>query len=559
MSKRSFSDESEHEEKEKINPPKKKSRNKPKSHSSANDFAKPSELRGNEKSNDQPIEKRPEVTKPESVSNKLNAFMFSSSNETGPTAKSLEANVASQFGSGMVVSKPCAQFIKRNPVPKQINANPAAATPFSRTGSGSVFSKNPAQNLESMIEPQLPISTLFKTPSSTLTVPVSQFPSTYSSSESQITWVNSPVRVFIMNCINQPTLKIKLAKLKQPTHKWLSELSDLEFPETIIQIVHAKNLLDMQQLVWVVKRLQPPFALDMRLKMKKILCKLLSSDLNLTTLEPQLTFESAFHQFRMQYHASCGFDNWAFTVNTENKALCFNQPFQRQIGFLRFQSLDLCSCIAAAVFTEYIIRINRQGNFNNHLDVSKFLARNSVMLATTIHSLMENRGPELCLNYLNIIAALDCSQTKDYKAFDEPDICGKLLTHLKKYPILITSFNVELAFHNPSNQAVQFDEQPSPPPGGRQTHAMVMVGARYEDGKYFYLLQNFWRYRIFVEVSANYLDRCGAVAVFLKNPELLQDFSAEVPNDLRNNFDVAETLDGADSSEIPIIQEDEYY
>lgn len=51
-------------------------------------------------------------------------------------------------------------------------------------------------------------------------------------------------------------------------------------------------------------------------------------------------------------------------------------------------------------------------------------------------------------------------------------------------------------------------------------HAMVLLGTRTnEHGERFYLLQNWWRGKQFVEVSASYLEKCEATVYFVKTPQ----------------------------------------
>ena len=50
-----------------------------------------------------------------------------------------------------------------------------------------------------------------------------------------------------------------------------------------------------------------------------------------------------------------------------------------------------------------------------------------------------------------------------------------------------------------------------------ETHSMVLIGARKSsEGKYFFLLQNWWEGRYFIEVSGEYMHHCEAQITFVK-------------------------------------------
>ena len=56
---------------------------------------------------------------------------------------------------------------------------------------------------------------------------------------------------------------------------------------------------------------------------------------------------------------------------------------------------------------------------------------------------------------------------------------------------------------------------------------MVIIGThKKEDGKFTFLLQNWWRKRQLIEVSAEYLSQIGATIVFVKKEvkEIPEDF-----------------------------------
>jgi len=50
---------------------------------------------------------------------------------------------------------------------------------------------------------------------------------------------------------------------------------------------------------------------------------------------------------------------------------------------------------------------------------------------------------------------------------------------------------------------------------------MVLLGHRYDKikNKQYFLLQNWWKNKQFVEVDEDYLEKCGAVITFIKTPQ----------------------------------------
>lgn len=55
--------------------------------------------------------------------------------------------------------------------------------------------------------------------------------------------------------------------------------------------------------------------------------------------------------------------------------------------------------------------------------------------------------------------------------------------------------------------------------GYTETHSMVAVGYREANGTKYFLLQNWWQNKQFVEVDKEYLTRCGGVMYFITTPE----------------------------------------
>lgn len=96
--------------------------------------------------------------------------------------------------------------------------------------------------------------------------------------------------------------------------------------------------------------------------------------------------------------------------------------------------------------------------------------------------------------------------------------CDILLERVSDWPALVSAFNVfnefrdqEQVFFSSSLYEVGSDEELT------GMHSMVLIGGRKSSvGEYFFLLQNWWEGKYFIEVSAEYMHRCNAIITFVK-------------------------------------------
>ena len=98
-----------------------------------------------------------------------------------------------------------------------------------------------------------------------------------------------------------------------------------------------------------------------------------------------------------------------------------------------------------------------------------------------------------------------------------------------------------------STDQIQF----SVPPGNQldtPRHAMLLIGARKDkDGEYFFLVQNWWKARPFLELSGRYLASCDAKISFL-DPNVIKLERRAENEGILNDALYAETC--SDSGEI---------
>jgi len=86
---------------------------------------------------------------------------------------------------------------------------------------------------------------------------------------------------------------------------------------------------------------------------------------------------------------------------------------------------------------------------------------------------------------------------------------------LKQYgPALVSHFRVFEDFRNVTTHVHYGSAMKAK--GALGMHAMVLVGARNDGGKQYFLLQNWWKGKQFIEVDADYMESCGATVSFIE-------------------------------------------
>jgi hypothetical protein len=89
----------------------------------------------------------------------------------------------------------------------------------------------------------------------------------------------------------------------------------------------------------------------------------------------------------------------------------------------------------------------------------------------------------------------------------------RLLGELRHRPVLVSSFTVRRSLF--FSEDVKFDCSDEGKLESLGMHAMVMIGGRKKNGKYYFLLQNWWSNRYFIEVSESYLQFAAASVTFV--------------------------------------------
>jgi hypothetical protein len=177
----------------------------------------------------------------------------------------------------------------------------------------------------------------------------------------------------------------------------------------------------------------------------------------------------------------------------------------------RSQRSGICYMHAAAVLQHYAIaKAKRDRNANatlNHdmIDLVEHI-RTNFSTTQLENYLFGTGGGGRAAEFLSSILQPDSVVGYDIALND--------VDNLKNYgPLLVYGFHVYDDFRNISQHHHYGRPQGSQSDG---THAMVLVGHRYQNGKSMFLLQNWWHQKQFVEVDIEYLRRCKANFAFVE-------------------------------------------
>ena len=85
-------------------------------------------------------------------------------------------------------------------------------------------------------------------------------------------------------------------------------------------------------------------------------------------------------------------------------------------------------------------------------------------------------------------------------------------------PILVSEFQVYQDFLEENRFLYHGDSEDSEE-GSVGMHSMLIIGYRKENDKVYYLLQNFWEKKQFIEVDGVYLKKCGATLYYVETSQ----------------------------------------
>lgn len=154
--------------------------------------------------------------------------------------------------------------------------------------------------------------------------------------------------------------------------------------------------------------------------------------------------------------------------------------------------------------------------------------------------ILDNKGGT---SFLELKAILQPDSKFAHVYFDtDDDVVPTIVSNLKKYgPCLVSNFLVTTDFCDKKVHrhcgSLDKDSKGS-------GHAMVMVGYKYDEGKHWFLLQNWWLEKQFVEMDIEYLASCSPSLHWVTTEQ------TEIPEGKPTNFGIwleteaAEFLDG---------------
>jgi hypothetical protein len=211
----------------------------------------------------------------------------------------------------------------------------------------------------------------------------------------------------------------------------------------------------------------------------------------------------------------------------------------------RFQHSSLCYMHAPAVVQYYVIWHNRtraDPNATYHpgmIDLAVEIARRFIARQLEDH-IFHDRG-DFSRIFLKTILH------PGSKVIDRaPDLpIEGLMDALREYgPALVSQFHVYPDFMNKSAHHHHGLPEIDPKSINTDTHAMVLVGIRTDEAAdVFYLLQNWWSGKQFVEVSRAYILACEAQFHFVTTPQDSVPSGHGVHSGRMHSFELAEGLE----------------
>ena len=188
---------------------------------------------------------------------------------------------------------------------------------------------------------------------------------------------------------------------------------------------------------------------------------------------------------------------------------------------LRKQNSGLCHLHAPIVLEHYLIAISTHCEVCSSIDIG--LYESDLLSGESLVELLVKNKSGNSQKTLKDICKLQEHQTKRYAMPDKDElpaayaeICEKVFMRVRNEPALVSGFTVFPDFNDATK--VSFVGLPNFGDSDEK-HSMVLIGARKSTtGDYFFLLQNWWDTKYFVEVSGDCMYHCGAVITFVNVP-----------------------------------------
>ena len=177
----------------------------------------------------------------------------------------------------------------------------------------------------------------------------------------------------------------------------------------------------------------------------------------------------------------------------------------------RVQESGLCYLLAPIVLQHFLVTCGSGGTEHQMINAGKFVAEEFTPGQILDHLTKEDGGPSQ--RFAKQIMGLHWNELKVVvisKILFLPEV---LAATLKKYGVgLVSYMHADSNFNDGTDKCSYLDDDSKDNGGG---HAMVVVGHRTHAGRHIFLLQNWWRNKQLIEVSAEYMVKSQAQVHFV--------------------------------------------
>lgn len=245
-----------------------------------------------------------------------------------------------------------------------------------------------------------------------------------------------------------------------------------------------------------------------------------------------VTFDNEYQSFCLKYPRwkSCRlniFESFMNQIGLNDKAalkpILFWEAYEhiKDLKVIRRQMSGLCFIHAPVVLQHYLCSIGSDGLVNNEmLDIEKvsskfykgdalydYIIRNEG--GSSLNVLRDIIAPENRISKISI-------PNKSMLANLYSQTCQTVTQLLQIKPALVSGFVVDDNFQTSNSVSFRGTVNHRSIKG---LHAMVLIGARIDpvDGEYWFLLQNWWKDRFFIEVTGEYLASSECSLNFVEN------------------------------------------
>jgi hypothetical protein len=216
----------------------------------------------------------------------------------------------------------------------------------------------------------------------------------------------------------------------------------------------------------------------------------------------------------------------------------------KHLKTIRRQMSGLCFMHAPVVLQHYMYNIYLQDKSElKMIDVAKYIKK--YWVGNKMLDYLERDSGGRSEDFLKEITNNKC-KTVIYVIPEEntqlsDTICDIILNMLKTKPAIVSEFKIDKNFHQKGlsfNGKINNNEVIG-------LHSMLLVGGlKDNNGKYFFLLQNWWSNRYFIEVSSEYLCSSECKISFISNDitEIPDEFPYVCSSYAETSIDAQETV-----------------